>query len=54
MQARQRREIGAGVGRELRLVLEPEIATALELGAGLALGTSDLVDGIVVPRTRSA
>src|SRR5258706_9245043 len=31
----------------MALVLEPEIATSLELGAGLAFGTTDLVDGVV-------
>ena len=47
MQAGQRREIGAALGRQRRLVAEPEIAAALELRPALALGAADLVDGVV-------
>jgi hypothetical protein len=47
MHAGERSEAGALLGGEMPLVLEPEIATALELRSILALGAPDLVDGVV-------
>src|SRR4029079_4139435 len=43
----ERIEVGALLGGQMPLVLEPEIATALQLRSLLALGTPDLVDGVV-------
>src|SRR5512145_1720267 len=43
----KRAELSGLAGGEMRLVLEPEIAGALELGALLALGAAHLVEGVV-------
>src|SRR5438477_11304980 len=47
MHAGERSEARALLGGEMPFVLEPEIATALELWSILALGAPHLVDGVV-------
>ena len=47
MQPRQRGELGAALGRQRRLVAQPEIAAAFQLGSALAFHPPHLVDGIV-------